>query len=118
MFFCEQRIRGICLSATDLETGFEGNYSAKVEVQGTVAINSRKLFEIFKDFPSDDILLQEKENHWIEIGNKNVEYHIVGLNPEDFPEIPKIENAEFFEIESYAIVGDDIQIGNHRSCCR
>jgi DNA polymerase-3 subunit beta len=91
---------GICLLATDLETGFEGNYSAKVEAHGMVAINSRKIFEIFKDFPSDEILLQEKENHWIEIGNKNVEYHIVGLNPEDFPEIPKIESADFFEVES------------------
>jgi len=91
---------GLCLSATDLETGFEGNYSAKVEAHGMAAINSRKLFEIFKDFPSDEILLQEKENHWIEIGNKNVEYHIVGLNPDDFPEIPKIESADFFEIES------------------
>jgi DNA polymerase-3 subunit beta len=91
---------GICLSATDLETGFEGNYAAAVEAQGTAAINSRKLFEIFKDFPSEDILLQEKENHWIEIGNKNVEYHIVGMNPDDFPEIPKIEDADFFELES------------------
>ena len=91
---------GIRLTATDLETGFEGNYPANVESQGTVAINSRKLFEIFKDFPSEEILVQEKENHWIEIGNKNVEYHIVGLNSEDFPEIPKIENVDFFEIES------------------
>jgi DNA polymerase-3 subunit beta len=96
---------GLCLSATDLETGFEGNYPAKVEAQGTVAINSRKLFEIFKDFPSDDILIQEKENHWVEIGNKNVEYHIVGLNPEDFPEIPKIESADFFEIDSFVLSG-------------
>ncbi len=94
---------GLCLCATDLETGFEGNYPAKVEAHGTVAINSRKLFEIFKDFPSDEILLQEKENHWIEIGNKNVEYHIVGLNPEDFPEIPKIESADFFEIDSFVL---------------
>jgi len=91
---------GISISATDLETGFEGKYSAAVETQGTVAINSRKLFEIFKDFPSDEILLEEKENHWIEIGNQNVEYHIVGLNPEDFPEIPKIEDADFFELNS------------------
>jgi DNA polymerase-3 subunit beta len=96
---------GLCLSATDLETGFEGNYPAKVEAHGTVAINSRKLFEIFKDFPSDDILMQEKENHWIEIGNKNVEYNIVGLNPEDFPEIPKIESADFFEIDSFVLSG-------------
>jgi DNA polymerase-3 subunit beta len=91
---------GILLAATDLETGFEGNYPATVESAGVITINSRKLFEIFKDFPSDDILMQEKENHWIKIGNNNVEYHIVGLNPEDFPEIPKIETADFFEIES------------------
>jgi DNA polymerase III subunit beta len=95
--------KGILLAATDLETGFEGCYPGTVENQGTVAINSRKLFEIFKDFPSEEILLQEKENHWIEIGNKNVEYHIVGLNPEDFPEIPKFENAEFFEIDSFVL---------------
>lgn len=94
---------GVSLSATDLETGFEGNYSAKVENQGTVAVNSRKLFEIFKDFPSEDILLLEKENHWIEIGNKNVEYHIVGMNPEEFPEIPKVAGADFFEMKSSAL---------------
>jgi DNA polymerase-3 subunit beta len=96
---------GISLSATDLETGFEGNYPTAVEATGTVAINSRKLFEIVKDFPSDEIVLQEKENHWIEIGNHNVEYHIVGLNPDDFPEIPKIEKADFFEIESSVLSG-------------
>ena len=33
-----------------------------------------------------------------------MEYHIVGLNPDDFPEIPKIEDVEFFEINS-AIFG-------------
>jgi DNA polymerase-3 subunit beta len=94
---------GLRLSATDLETGFEGNYPATVEAHGMVAINSRKLYEITKDFPDDDILLQEKENHWIKIGNKNVEYHMVGLNPEDFPEIPKIEHADFFEIDPYVL---------------
>lgn len=91
---------GLSLSATDLETGFIGTYPAKIEAHGTVAINSRKLFEITKDFPENDIAIQEKENHWIKIGNKNIEYNIVGLNPEDFPEIPKIENADFFEIKS------------------
>jgi DNA polymerase-3 subunit beta len=96
---------GISLSATDLETGFEGHYPTAVEAPGMVVINSRKLFEIVKDFPSNEIVLQEKENHWIEIGNQNVEYHIVGLNPEDFPEIPKIETADFFEIGSKILSG-------------
>jgi DNA polymerase-3 subunit beta len=92
--------KGLSISATDLETGFEGFYPADVEKEGTIAINARKFYEIVKDFPSEDVFLNEVENHWIEIGNKKVEYHIVGLNPDDFPEIPKIEAVEFFEIDS------------------
>jgi len=95
--------KGLSISATDLETGFEGFYPADVEKEGTIAINARKLYEIVKDFPSEDVFLNEVENHWIEIGNKKVEYHIVGLNPDDFPEIPKIEAVEFFEIDSVSL---------------
>jgi DNA polymerase-3 subunit beta len=90
----------LSLSATDLETGFVGNYPAAVEEKGAVALNARKFFEIVRDFPSDDIVLNEIENHWIEIGNESVEYHLVGMNPEDFPEIPKIDIADFFEVSS------------------
>ncbi len=91
---------GVSITATDLETGFEGFYPAKIETSGSVAINARKFYEIVRDFPSEDIDVNEVENHWIEIGNRNVEYHIVGLNPDDFPEIPQIEGVEFFEIDS------------------
>jgi DNA polymerase-3 subunit beta len=94
---------GIWLSATDLETGFEGFYPAEVESQGIMAINSRKFYEIIRDFPSEALGLNETENHWIEIGNEHVEYHIMGMNPEDFPEIPKIEAVDFFEINAVAL---------------
>jgi len=93
---------GISIIATDLETGFEGFYPASVDTQGVIVINARKLYEIVRDFPSEDIYVAEVENHWIEIGNQTVEYHIVGLNPDDFPEIPKIEGIDFFEIDSSA----------------
>ena len=95
--------KGLSISATDLETGFEGFYPADVEKEGIIAINARKFYEIVKDFPSEDVFLNEVENHWIEIGNQKVEYHIVGLNPDDFPEIPKIEAVEFFDIESISL---------------
>jgi DNA polymerase-3 subunit beta len=91
---------GIVLVATDLETGFEGLYEANVESQGTIVINARKFYEIVRDFPSDEILVNEIENHWIKIGNKNVEYNIVGMNPDDFPETPKIADVDFFNIDS------------------
>ena len=91
---------GVILQATDLETGFEGRYSAVVENTGAVAINARKFFEIVRDFPSDEIHISEVDNHWIEISNNQVEYHIVGMNPDDFPDIPVLESVPFFSLES------------------
>ena len=96
---------GVSFSATDLETGFEGHYPAVIETKGSVAINARKFFEIVRDFPSDEIVLRELDNHWVEIGNMTVEYHIVGMNPDDFPEIPRIETDDFVEIESTVLAG-------------
>ncbi len=90
----------IVISATDLETGFEGVYPADVESQGVVAVNARKLNDIVKIFPTDLIKIDELENRWIEISAENVDYHLVGMNPEDFPEIPKIEDVPFLKINS------------------
>jgi DNA polymerase III subunit beta len=92
---------GIQIAATDLETGFEGAYGADIESGGNIALNARKLFEIVRDFPDEDIHIHEKENRWIRIGNDHVEYHLLGMNPEDFPEIPKIEGVSFLEIGAY-----------------
>jgi len=94
---------GVKLFATDLETGFEGTYSAEVSEEGKIALNAKKLYEIIRDFPSEDILINEVENHWIEISNQTVEYRIVGMDPEDFPLFPQIENIPFFSIESRAL---------------
>jgi len=93
----------VTLFATDLETGFEGSYPAKVEIEGGVAINSRKLFEIIRDFPDADVEVHEVDNHWIEIGNETVQYHIVGMNPDDFPENPAADDIPLFDIDSIAL---------------
>ena len=91
---------GITLMATDLETGLEGTYPAKVENPGSIAISARKFFEIVREFPSDDINLHEVDNRWIEIGNQATQYHIVGMDPDEFPDNPNIGDVAFFEVES------------------
>jgi DNA polymerase-3 subunit beta len=93
----------IKITATDLETGFMGSYPAKVKSQGTIVINARKIYEIVKEFPSNEININEIENYWVEISNNKVNYHIVGMNPDDFPEIPLIEDISFFTIKSPAL---------------
>ena len=91
---------GLHLTATDLETGFEGFYPASVEEEGAVAVSAKKLYEIIREFPSEDILVHEVDNRWIEIGKDKVQYHIVGMNPDDFPETPHISEVDFFSIEA------------------
>lgn len=81
----------LTVSATDLETGFVGSYPAVVDQEGKAVLNSRKIFEIIKDFPSEDIILQQLDNQWIEIKKDQIEYHIVSMKPEDFPSIPEIK---------------------------
>ena len=61
---------GIRISATDLETGFEGFYPAEIETEGSIAINARKIYEIVREFPSEEINFNEVENNWIEIRNE------------------------------------------------
>jgi len=94
---------GISIIATDLETSFEGYYSATIEKEGVIVINAKKFFEIIKNFPSDEISINEVENRWLEIKNHNVEYHIVCMDPDDFPETDQFEDIVFCEIESSAL---------------
>ena len=91
---------GITLMATDLETGSEGSYPAVVEKEGSFAINARKFYEIVREFPKEDIEINEVENKWIEIGNPDVQYHIVGMDSDEFPQNPHVDDIELFEMES------------------
>ncbi|MBS3810213.1 MAG: DNA polymerase III subunit beta, partial [Desulfobacterales bacterium] len=46
---------GIQLTATDLETGFEGFFPAEVEAPGALAVNARKFYEIVRNFPTETV---------------------------------------------------------------
>ena len=91
---------GIQIIATDLETGYQGFFPATVESEGEIAINARKFFEIIKDYPEDSIKMEVSENQWIKIGNKKVEYNIVGMKTEDFPKLPLVDEMESFKMDA------------------
>jgi DNA polymerase-3 subunit beta len=90
----------ITITANDLETVFSGTFEAQVETEGILSINSKKFFEIIKEYPGNQIPVNEVENRWVEIGKGDSVYHIVSSDYENFPETPVIENIEFIEIGS------------------
>jgi len=90
----------ITIVANDLETVFMGTYDAQVETEGILSINSKKFFEIIREYPENKIFINEIENRWVEIGEGDSIYHIVSSDYENFPETPIIEDIDFIEINS------------------
>ena len=90
----------LIITANDLETVFCGTYEADVESEGMISINSKKIFEIIKEYPETQFPVHEIENRWVEIGEDNIQYHIVSSDCENFPETPVIENIDFVEVDS------------------
>jgi DNA polymerase-3 subunit beta len=90
----------ISITANDLETVFTGTYEAQVETEGVLSINSQKFFEIIREYPDNEIVVNEVENRWVEIGTGDSLYHIVSSDYENFPETPLIENVAFIEISA------------------
>jgi DNA polymerase-3 subunit beta len=96
---------GIAVEATDLETAFSGFYPAQVTNPGTVTLPGKKLFEIIREFPGETVALKELENGWIEISGEKVVYNIVGMDPNDFPELPKVDETDFFSLDASVFSG-------------
>lgn len=90
----------ITIMASDMETAFHGVYEAQVDREGILSINSKKFYEIIREYPDNEIPVNEVENRWVEIGKGDSVFHIVSSNYEDFPEIPVIEQVDFVRINS------------------
>ncbi len=88
----------ITVTANDLETVFLGTYEAQVEKEGVLSINSKKFFEIIREYPENIIQVNEIENRWVEIGEKDSIYHIVASDYKNFPQTPVIENIDYISI--------------------
>jgi len=108
----------ISIRATDLEMAFKALCEAEVIREGSTTVPSKKVYEIIRAFPSDTLAMKETENNWIQIADKNIEYNIVGMEPNDFPGFPDISGVDLFEIEVevlrnmmnktiYSVLGDD-----------
>lgn len=95
--------KGIQMTATDLETGYEGFFPAVVEAPGTIAVSARKFFEIVREFPSQDVEVREGDNRLIHIGTSKVHFNLKGMNPEDFPKTPQLEVEQSFSVDAMAL---------------
>lgn len=90
---------GIRLTATDLEVGMQAFYPAQVSQAGKITVAAKKIFEIIKELPDQNIAFTAKENCWIEIRCGKALFNIVGLSPDEFPFFPDAKENNFLTLE-------------------
>ena len=89
----------ISIRATDLEIGTLGHYAANVTAPGAVTLNARKLFDIVRELPNEEIHLKKEENNWITLKCGKSKFRLPGLPPEDFPPLPEYSDKPLLEFD-------------------
>lgn len=86
--------------ATDLEVGMKSVYPAEIIKKGKITVAAKKLFEIIRELPEEEISFAAKENDWVEIRCGKANFNIIGLSSEEFPYFPNFNENSFIRIES------------------
>ncbi|WP_127530042.1 DNA polymerase III subunit beta [Paenibacillus kobensis] len=98
--------QGVTLTASDTDISIQsfipvesGNsIIAKVDKPGSVVLPSKFIVEIVKKLPSDDVEIEVGEHFITMIRSGSTDIQMVGLDPEEFPVLPSIEESDVLQI--------------------
>ena len=81
---------GLEIVATDLEIGLRGKYIAEVATPGAVAVSAKKMYEIARELPEEDVLVHVDENNWVKMVSGHSQFKLVGLPKGEYPALPDV----------------------------
>lgn len=89
----------IKLTTYDLEIGIEYIMEANVQEQGSTVVNAIMFSEIMRKLPDTEINITVNESNLLVIECEGSLYKLATMNPEEFPELPKITVENSITIE-------------------
>ncbi len=81
---------GLTLVATDLDISIRTRGEAQVDAPGTITVPAKRIGEIVRELPDADVKVAVKDAR-VKLTCGNGSYTIVGLDPEDFPQLPQVD---------------------------
>ena len=87
------------IAATDLDVTLQTSCAAKVKTEGGVTLDARRLFDIVRALPDEDVKFTLGENFSIQLESGTAKFRLLGLPAEDYPTMPKVSVKEAHEIE-------------------
>jgi DNA polymerase III subunit beta len=108
------------VSVTDLRTSLSQETSCSVEVPGALSVPARKLYEIVRELPKADVVLETLENQWVTVKAGRSVFHLPGIAPEEYPTLPEAPESFFsfpaslfrgmIEKTLFAVSGDESRL--------
>lgn len=93
------------LAATDLEVGLRGQHVARVEKAGGLTVAAKKLFEIVRELPDDEIALEATANSYLDIRCARSHFTLAGTAAEEYPTLPEFSPEATVRIPSEMLSG-------------
>ena len=87
------------LTTYDLEIGIEYIMECEVKEQGSIVVNAIMFSEIIRKLPDTEIHISLNDKNLLEIECEGALYKLATMNPEEFPELPKIEVENSIEVD-------------------
>lgn len=84
---------GVTVTAFDLDIGIVSEHAAEVSKPGSVTLSAKYVFDIVQNLPEAQVTLTKLPNNYVDITSGPAHYKIVGMAAEEFPRLPKEENA-------------------------
>ena len=87
------------LTSYDLEIGIEYIIECNVKEEGSTVVNATMFTEIIRKLPDTEITISINEKNLLEIECEGSLYKLATMDPNEFPELPKINIDNSIEIE-------------------
>ena len=85
------------LTGYNLETGIRTMVPAQIEEEGSLVLSARLFGEIVRKLP-DDVISFSAKDFQVDIICGTSHFHILAIDPEDFPDLPTVEDKNGFHI--------------------
>ena len=102
----------IKLTTYDLEIGIEYVMECEVKQQGSTVVNAIMFSEIIRKLPDTEISITLNDKNLLEIECEGSLYKLATMNPEEFPELPKIEIENSIEIDQNILNSKILKLRN------
>lgn len=81
----------LTITATDLDVTIRCGCAAQVKVSGAISIASRKLYDIIRLLPEEEVQFRSSEQDRIQVTCARSKFKIATQGKENFPDVPRVE---------------------------